>query len=161
MVSVSDIDCVHANLEPVIVSMCMALGTLEDCVQFGLGSATRSGSESDADFSMAKEEKQSSLANLIMTWQYTMTTPILAKDAIQALLIMWGAMADTEVFRHHPATLIRSWILEQTRQIFRNYPVTVNTVDAEFMDRESGILFGSPERTEKGNSLPLRHIDSG
>jgi hypothetical protein len=74
---------------------------------------------------------------------------------------MWGVMADIEMFRHHPASSVRYWIMEQTRQIFRDHPENMSSINSEFMDRESGILFGSPERTEKGNSLPLRHIDSG
>ena len=98
-------------------------------------------------------------SDLELAWQYTVTTPILAKDAIQALLIMWGAMADAEAFRHHPAASIRSWILERTREIVRNYPASMNTIDTEFMDRESGILFGSPHRVEKPYIFVTQTID--
>lgn len=125
-----------------IVSICLRIRTLEECVQFS--STTRTSRDQagvSIDLSKAREEKQSCLANLIMSWQYTLTTPILAKDSIQALVVMWGGMSDTEKFRQHSAVSIRSWILEQTREIFRHYPD--HKVDAKFMDRESGVLFGS------------------
>jgi hypothetical protein len=123
-----------------LVSICMRIRTLECCVQIGLDSGPRKDTGSNEVFTKTKEEKQSCLANIIMTWQYIITTPILAKDAVQALLVMWGAIADLEKFRHHSIASIQSWILEQTRGISRDYPS--HNIDADFMDRESGILFG-------------------
>lgn len=72
----------------ITVSICIRMCILEDSVQFGLGSTPRADFGSSVDFSKAKDEKQSSLSNIMMSWQYTLTTPILSKDAIQALLIM-------------------------------------------------------------------------
>lgn len=153
--SLSEVEAIGLYWEArvLVVSLCTRIRTLEECVQFGSESALRSGPRFNTDLSKANEEKRSSLANLIMTWQYTLTTPILAKDAIQALLVMWGGISDMATFRDHSVGSIRDWVLAQTREIFRNYPP--NKVDTKFMDRESGILFGTPERIrEESNSSP-------
>ena len=142
--SLSEVEAIGLYWEArlLIVSICMRIRTLESCVQIALGSSPRKERGSNENVTRAKEEKQSCLANLIMCWQYILSTPVVAKDSIQVLLVLWGAIADLEKFRHHSIASIQAWILEQTRAIFRDYPS--QNVDVDFMDRESGILFGRP-----------------
>ena len=70
------------------VSICPRIRTLEEVIQFGPERPHQTQTQPSTEFSKAKDEKQSCLANMIMAWQYTLRTPILPKDTMQALFVI-------------------------------------------------------------------------
>ena len=70
------------------VSICLRIRTLEEVIQFGSERPHQTQTQPSTEFSKAKDEKQSCLANMIMAWQYTLRTPILPKDTMQALFVI-------------------------------------------------------------------------
>lgn len=79
------------------------------------------------------------VANLIMSFQEASKPDVLNKDLLQGLIVIWGALAGKAVFRKMPASVVRTWTLQQVLDIL---PACRRDSQAAMMDETSDWLAG-------------------
>jgi len=98
--------------------------------------------EAEPGFDLARlhKEQERYIANVIMAWQsVSRASDPFGKDMQQALVVLWGALADMQTFRNLPSSVVRSWVLRRFRQLLADWPLEIS---AATLDEASDLLAG-------------------
>lgn len=116
----------------ILIKLCATLDKLRETAIFPLH-------DSSTDLIDVSADQTRLVANLIMSWQALVAADVLRKEMTQCFVVLWGAIADMEIFRGKPVFLVRSYILERFRSVS---PEASLGSHAALMDESSDYLAG-------------------